>query len=168
MCPSWNSVADEVEALASDRLVAAQVEPDDTERTLLARESQLLHMAADAALEQDTDEWLEHSACEGVVVHCEELVVWGITPEAEEALRDIATDAPPDVTEDVDGIDVLRVVVGVPPDEVATGADGGDPPDAGRGPRRPLRPVIASIAAALMGAAGTISADVAPAVLLVL
>lgn len=168
MWPSWNRVADEVEALASDRLVAARGEPDEAERTLLARESRLLHMAADAALGQDTDEVLAHAACDGVVVHCEELVVWGISPEAEEALRDIATEAPPDVIEEVDGIDVLRVVVGVPPDEVAIGADEGDPPDAGRGPRRPLRPVIASMAAAVSCAAGTITADVAPTVLLAL
>ena len=118
MCPSWNRVADEIEALASDRLLAAQCEPDPGERALLAREAHLLHLAADAALARPADAWLVHSACEGVVLHCDRFVMWGISTQAEDALRAIACDAvardgreEPDAP---DALEVLRVVLGVP------------------------------------------------------
>lgn len=110
MCPSWNRVADEIEALASDRLLAAQCEPDPHERALLAREAHLLHLAADAALTCPTDAWLVHSACEGVVLHCDRFAMWGISTEAEDDLRAIACDAPGEP----DALEVLRRVLGVP------------------------------------------------------
>lgn len=129
MCPSWNRVADEIEALASDRLLAAQREPDPGERGLLAREAHLLHLAADAALTRPTDAWLVHSACEGVVLHCDRFVMWGISTQAEDALRAIACDAlARDALEEADApdaLEVLRVVLGVPLQPTGAGDAGG-------------------------------------------
>lgn len=135
MCPSWNRVADEIEAIASDRVLAASGEPDPRERELLAREGLLLQSAADAARGGPADGWLVHAACEGVVVQCDRLVIWGMADTAEGDLRRLAIDAttarrshePPDPCE------VLRVVLGLPPQAVRAEASDGLP----RTPHRP-------------------------------
>ena len=114
MHPPWNHVADEIEALASDRLLAAQCEPDPTERVLLGHEARLLHAAADAALTRPTDAWMAHSACQGVVVHCERFMMWGISTQADEALRALALDAVAGDRDRPDALEVLRLVLGVP------------------------------------------------------
>lgn len=114
MCPSWNRVADEIEALASDRLLAAHGEPDPTERRLLAREAQLLHLAADAALTRPGDAWLVHSACQGVVVQCEMFAMWGISRDGEDALRALALGVADSRACAPDGLEVLRLVLGLP------------------------------------------------------
>ena len=123
MYPSWNRVADEIEAIASDRLLAASVEPDPRERALLAREVLLLQSAADAAREGPGDAWLLQAACEGVVVQCDLLVLWGMACAAEQALRRLAIDAarcsPPD------GHAVLRAVLGLPPHDSPVAHAGG-------------------------------------------
>ena len=129
MLPPWNHVADEIEALASDRLLAAQHEPDPTERALLGHEARLLHAAADAALTRPNEAWMAHSACQGVVVHCERFVLWGISTQGDGALRDLALDGASGDGARVDALEVLRRVLGVPldpahrdePDEHAPG-----------------------------------------------
>ena len=104
MYPSWNRVADEIEAIASDRLLAASVEPDPRERALLARE-------------------VLQAACDGVVVQCDLLVIWGMACGAEQALRRLAIHAasgpPPD------GHEVLRAVLGMPPQDSPVAHAGG-------------------------------------------
>ena len=137
MCPSWNRVADEIEAVASDRLLAAHGEPDGAERTLLAREAHLLHLAADGALTRPCDAWMVHSACQGVVVHCEQFVMWGISRQAEDGLRDLAARAESGSAAHVDAHEVLRVVLGIPLQPVDH-HDPVDPVPAPR-PRRPSR-----------------------------
>lgn len=155
MCPSWNGVAEEIEALASDRLLAAHVEPDPDERRLLACEAQLLHLACDAALGRPTDAWMVHSACEGVVVHCEMFVMWGVSRQAEESLRVMAADGlsgddPPGATAvRADGLEVLRVLLGVPLQPADDNPPDG-PPGSPR-PRHPAREHIAAVAVALTG-----------------
>lgn len=114
MHPPWNHVADEIEALASDRLLAARCEPDPVERVLLGHEARLLHAAADAALTRPTDAWMAHSACQGVVVHCERFVMWGIGTQADDALRALAIAAASGDGDGMDALEVLRIVLGVP------------------------------------------------------
>ncbi|MFM8829237.1 MAG: hypothetical protein ACKORG_04345 [Actinomycetota bacterium] len=109
-------MADEIEALASDRLIAAWGEPDEAERTLLGHEARLLHMAADAALTHPTDASMVHSACQGVVVHCELFVMWGISQEADERLRAFAARAADEAGQVPEPLEVLRAVLGVPLD----------------------------------------------------
>ncbi len=113
MSPSWNPVADEVASLAGDRGLAAAAEPDPRERLLLEREAALLRRAAEAARARPAEGLLIHCACEGVVVHAGHLVVWGISPDAEAALRALAEDDSVDVGS-VDSCAVLRMVLGVP------------------------------------------------------
>ena len=115
MCPTWIRIADEAELLAADRALAASTEPDPRERCLLSREAELLARAAAGARERPTDGWLVHAACEGVVVHADPFVMWGISDDAEQQLRALAAD--PDVMVDsIDALDALRVVLGVPHD----------------------------------------------------
>ena len=115
MCPTWTRIADEAELLAADRALAASTEPDPRERCLLSREAVLLARAAVGARERPTDGWLVHAACEGVVVHADPFVMWGISDVAEQHLRALAAD--PDVAVDaIDALDALRVVRGMPRD----------------------------------------------------
>jgi len=119
MCPARNRVAEEIEALASDRLIAARGQPDEAERRLLGCEARLLHMAADAALTHPTDAWMVQSAFRGAVVHCELFVMWGISRQAEDHLRALAARAaadgqePGDAGQAPDPLDVFRAVLGV-------------------------------------------------------
>jgi len=113
MCPAWTRIADEVDALARDRARAARSEPAPRERQALAREVVMLTRAAQMARTAPRDGLLVHLACEGVVLHQDDLVMWGIAPAAEDALRAMASD--PGV--DPSGIDaghVLAVVLGAP------------------------------------------------------
>lgn len=162
MCPSWNRVADEIEAIASDRVLAASGEPDPDERRLLACEARLLHGAADAALARPADAWMVHSACEGVVVHCEMFVMWGVSRQAEESLRAMAVQSLANHDTALDDLEVLRVLLGVPLQPVR-GEPPGEPMPAPR-PRRPDRSHIAAVAAALTGLTAIIL-DAAPAAL---
>ncbi len=113
MSPSWNPIAAEVASLADDRGLAAAVEPRPHERRLLEREAVLLARAAEAARTGPGEGLLIHVACEGVVVHADQLVVWGISPEAEAALRAFAADPTVDVHA-TDACAVLRAVLGLP------------------------------------------------------
>ena len=117
MSPSWNPVADEVASLADDRGLAAAAEPDSRERRLLEREAVLLARAAEVARARPVEGLLVHCACEGVVVHAGPLVMWGITPEAEAAIRALAEDDHVDVRS-VDACAVLRAVLGLPAENV--------------------------------------------------
>ena len=92
MCPTWIRIADEAELLAADRALAASTEPDPRERCLLSREAVLLARAAVGARERPTDGWLVHAACEGVVVHADPFVMWGISDVAEQQLRGQSVD----------------------------------------------------------------------------
>ena len=115
MCPTWIRIADEAELLAADRALAASTEPDPRERCLLSREAVLLARAAAGARERPMDGWLVHAACEGVVVHADRFVMWGISDDAEQQLRALAAD--PDVmVESIGAFDALRVVLGMPRD----------------------------------------------------
>ena len=115
MCPTWIRIADEADLLAADRALAASTEPDPRERCLLSREAELLARAAAGARERPTDGWLVHAACEGVVVHADPFVMWGISDDAEQQLRALAAD--PDVmVESIEALDALRVVLGMPRD----------------------------------------------------
>ena len=118
MSPSWNPVADEVASLADDRGLAAAAEPDSRERRLLEREAVLL-ARADEARTRPVEGALIHCACEGVVVQAGQLVVWGISPDSEAALRALAEDDAVDVNA-VDACAVLRAVLGVPVERVPT------------------------------------------------
>jgi len=117
MSPSWNPIADEVASLADDRGLAAAAEPDPRERRLLEREAVLLARAAEVARSRPVEGLLVHCACQGVVVHAGPLVVWGISPDAEAALRALAEDDSVDVGS-VDSCAVLRAVLGVPAEHV--------------------------------------------------
>ena len=119
MSPSWNPIASEVASLADDRGLAAAAEPDSRERRLLEREAVLLARAADEAQTRPVEGALIHCACEGVVVQAEQLVVWGISPDSEAALRALAEDDAVDVNA-VDACAVLRAVLGVPAERVPT------------------------------------------------
>lgn len=123
MCPSWHRVADEIESLARDRSRAAQVEPDSLERALLMREASLFTRAAGIARANPGDGLMVHAACEGVVLDDDGLVLWGISDEAEERLRALAADPAVD-PDDVDGVSLLALVVGLPEDGVGTPATG--------------------------------------------
>jgi hypothetical protein len=82
------------------------------------REAVMLTRVAWIARTAPRDGLLVHMACEGVVVHRDDLVMWGITPEAEDALRALASN--PGV--DPSGIDaghLLAVVLGAPQAPVA-------------------------------------------------
>lgn len=117
MSPSWNPIAAEVASLADDRGLAAAAEPRPRERHLLQREAVLLARAAEAAHTHPVEGLLIHTACEGVVVHSGSLVLWGISPEAEAALRALAEDDAVDVHA-VDARALLHTVLGVPADDV--------------------------------------------------
>ena len=119
MSPSWNPIASEVASLADDRGLAAAAEPDSRERRLLEREAVLLARAADEARTRPVEGALIHCACEGVVVQAGQLVVWGISPDSEAALRALAEDDAVDVNA-VDACAVLRAVLGVPAERVPT------------------------------------------------
>ncbi len=115
MCPTWIRIADEADLLAADRALAASTEPDPRERCLLSREAVLLARAAAGARKRPADGWLVHAACEGVVVHADRFVMWGISDDAEQQLRALAAD--PDVmVESIEALDALRVVLGMPRD----------------------------------------------------
>ena len=115
MCPTWIRIADEADLLAADRALAASTEPDPRERCLLSREAVLLARAAAGARKRPADCWLVHAACEGVVVHADRFVMWGISDDAEQQLRALAAD--PDVmVESIGALDALRVVLGMPRD----------------------------------------------------
>jgi len=121
MCPAWTRIAHEVDALACDRARAARSEPAPHERQTLAREVVMLTRAARMARTAPRDGLLVHLACEGVVLHHDQLVMWGISPEAEDALRELASD--PGV--DPSGIDaghLLAVVLGAPQDPAVLAA----------------------------------------------
>jgi len=162
MHPPWNHVADEIEALASDRLLAARCEPDPVERVLLGHEARLLHAAADAALAGPTDAWMAHSACEGVVVHCERFVMWGIGTQADDALRALAIDAASGDGDGRDALEVLRVVLGVPLDP----SHRHEPHDHAPGPRprRWSRQRVSGVTAMLASGAA-LAAEAVPAML---
>jgi hypothetical protein len=113
MCPRWSRIADEIESLACDRMLAASVEPDPLERTLLVREAGLLQAAAGFARSCPGDGHLVHAACEGVVVHCDHLVMWGISATGENALRALAAD-PAVQLDHMAPSHVLGAVLGVP------------------------------------------------------
>lgn len=121
MSPSWNPIADEVTSLAEDRGLAAASEPDPRERMLLEREAVLLARAAQEARTRPVEGMLVHCACEGVVVHAGPLVMWGISPEAEAALRALAVDGDVDAHA-VDACVVLRMVLGMPADQALSPA----------------------------------------------
>lgn len=118
MCPTWTRIADEIQSLARDRALAASVEPDAVERHLLEREAGLLDAAAQFARSGPVDGYLVHTACQGVVLHCDQLVMWGISDAGETALRALAADS----AARVNGIAPCRVlgaVLGVPHEPAA-------------------------------------------------
>jgi hypothetical protein len=115
--PSWNPIAAEVASLADDRGLAAAAEPDPRERRLLEREAVLLARAADVARTRPMEGVMVHCACQGVVVDAGSLVMWGISPEGEAAVRALALDPAVDV-HTVDACAVLRAVLGVPAEHV--------------------------------------------------
>jgi hypothetical protein len=113
VCPSWHRIADEVESLARDRCRAAQVEPDSRECDLLIREAALLHRAAGMARANPHDGMMVHAACEGIVLHDDRLMLWGISEGAEARLRALAADPGVDPAA-VDAAGLLAIIVGVP------------------------------------------------------
>jgi hypothetical protein len=121
MSPNWNRIAQEIEGLARDRGLAASVEPDPRERAFLVAEARLLSHAADLAASGPGDGLLAHRACEGVVVHCDRFVLWGIGEQAERDLRALAEQQGADVALP-DSWHLLATVLGVP-------ADGGAMPE---------------------------------------
>lgn len=121
MCPSWTRIADEIESLARDRALAASVEPDPAEQVMLERESGLLWSAASFARSGPGDGCLVHSACEGVVVHCNDLVMWGISHDGEQGLRALASE-PLINAEQISPCRLLRVVLGMPYEPVGRAA----------------------------------------------
>ena len=118
MCPTWTRIADEIESLARDRVLAASVEPEAGERALLHREACFLEAAAAFARSGPGDGHLVHSACEGVVLHTDHLVMWGISDAGEQALRALAAD-PTVAVGRVAPCRVLGAVLGVPHEPVA-------------------------------------------------
>lgn len=117
MCPSWTRVADEIDSLASDRLLAASVEPEPRERAMLRREAALLEAASAFARSQPGDGHLVHTACEGVVVHSDRFIMWGISDAGERGLRALAADC-----HDAGAMQpcqVLSVVLGLPHEPAA-------------------------------------------------
>lgn len=118
MCPTWTRIADEIESLARDRALAASVEPEPAERDLLAREAGLLDAAAAFARSGPGDGYLVHTACQGVIVHCDHMVMWGISDAGESALRALAADPAVRVTR-IAPCRVLGAVLGVPHEPVA-------------------------------------------------
>jgi len=76
-------------------------------------------MVADAALGQPTHGWMVHSACQGVVVHCDLFVMWGISQEADDHLRALAVRAgrvPGESGRLPGALEVPRAVLGMPLD----------------------------------------------------
>lgn len=118
MCPTWTRIADEIQSLACDRALAASVEPAPMERHLLEREAGLLRAAASFARSGPGDGYLVHTACEGVVVHCDDLVMWGISDAGERALRALAADPLVHVNR-IAPCRVLGAVLGVPHEPAA-------------------------------------------------
>lgn len=118
MCPTWTRIADEIDSLARDRALAASVEPDPVERDLLAREAFLLDAAAAFARSGPGDGYLVHTACQGVVVHCDHMVMWGISDAGDDALRALAAD-PALGLHGIPPCRVLGAVLGVPHEPVA-------------------------------------------------
>lgn len=118
MCPTWTRIADEIQSLACDRALAASVEPEPMERHLLEQEACLLGAAAAFARSGPGDGYLVHTACQGVVVHCDDLVMWGISNAGEEALRALAADPAVRVTR-IAPCRVLGAVLGVPHEPIA-------------------------------------------------
>lgn len=115
MCPAWTRVADEIDSLARDRVLAASVEPEPAEHALLIREALLLRAAAECARSGPRDGQMVHTACEGVVVHCGHMVMWGISEEGEQALRALARD-PAVGVDSLVPCRVLGALLGVPED----------------------------------------------------
>lgn len=118
MCPTWTRIADEIESLARDRSLAASVEPEAGERALLTREADLLDAAAAFARSGPGDGYLVHTACEGVVVHCDQFVMWGISEAGDAALRALAADPSVRVNR-IAPCRVLGTVLGVPNEPAA-------------------------------------------------
>ena len=67
------------------------------------------------------DGLLVHMACEGVVLHRDWLVMWGISPEAEDALRGLPCDPGVDPSA-IDAGHLLAVVLGAPQAPLALSA----------------------------------------------
>jgi hypothetical protein len=90
MSPGWHRIADELRSVARDRALAASNDPSPAEARLLQRESVLLERAAGLAQSGHMQRTFTPYALDGVVTTSDDLVVWGMSASAEDALRRLA------------------------------------------------------------------------------
>jgi hypothetical protein len=114
MSPAWKHMADELQALADDRALAASNEPDPAEARLLERESVLLGRTAVMVQSGMAPAALASAASAAVVVSTDDLLVWGMSHDGERALRQMADDPHVDVHQ-IDPALVLAAVLGTRP-----------------------------------------------------
>ena len=114
MSPAWKHMANELQALADDRALAASNEPDPVEARLLQRESVLLGRTAVMVQSGMAPAALASAASAAVVVSTDDLLVWGMSPDGEQALRHLADDPQVDVNQ-IDPALVLAAVLGTRP-----------------------------------------------------
>ena len=111
MSPAWKHIADELQALADDRALAASNEPDPVEARLLQRESVLLGRTAVMVQSGMAPTALASAASAAVVVSTDDLLVWGMSRDGEHALRHLADDPRVDVNQ-IDPARVLAALLG--------------------------------------------------------
>jgi hypothetical protein len=111
MSAAWKHIADELQAIADDRALAASNEPDPAEARLLQRESALLARTAVMVQAGTAPASLASAASDAVVVSSDDLLVWGLSHEGEGALRRLADDPHVDVHQ-IDPALVLAALLG--------------------------------------------------------
>jgi hypothetical protein len=114
MSTAWTRIADELQAIADDRALAASNEPDPAEARLLQRESALLARTAVMVQAGTAPASLASAASDAVVVSTDDLLVWGMSHDGERALRQMADDPHVDVHQ-IDPALVLAAVLGTRP-----------------------------------------------------
>jgi len=114
MSAAWKHIADELQAIADDRALAASNEPDTAEARLLQRESALLARTAVMVQAGTAPASLASAASDAVVVSTDDLLVWGMSHDGEVALRRLADDPHVDVHQ-IDPALVLAAVLGTQP-----------------------------------------------------
>ena len=114
MSAVWKRIADELQAVADDRALAASNEPDASEARLLQREAVLLGRTVMLLRSGTAPASLALAASDAVVVSTDDLLVWGMPHDGEHALRRLADDPNVDVHQIDTGL-VLAALLGTPP-----------------------------------------------------
>ena len=114
MSPRWYRVADELRAIAADRSLAAAHEPVLNEELMLRREAALLSSAANLASSGHPDVDIDGGIPTDEVVEGSGLTFWGLSADAESALRALVADPSVD-PKTVDPHVVLEAILGVTP-----------------------------------------------------